>query len=144
MTRLSSSETHNVLFLCTGNSARSILAEALLNHLGGGRFQAYSAGSQPAGKVNPGALAELERRGLPAQSWRSKSWNEFLEADAPALRHVITLCGNAEQACPVFPGVATRLHWGLPDPAAGEATFPDTFDAIEARIRAFVDAEAAR
>ena len=128
----------HVLFLCTGNSARSILAEALLQHLGGDRFTAYSAGSQPSGKVHPAALAELERRGLQSAGWHSKSWDVFLGADAPGFSHVITLCGNAEQVCPTFPGAALRLHWGLPDPAAGDATFEDTFDAIERRVLAFI------
>ncbi|MDP6376625.1 MAG: arsenate reductase ArsC [Pseudomonadales bacterium] len=124
----------NVLFLCTGNSARSILAEALLTHLGGRECRAFSAGNHPTGEISPQALEELRIRDFPTSRWRSKSWDEFLGDDAPSFSHIITLCGNAEQACPVFPGAAERLHWGQADPATGEASIGDTFDALECLI----------
>ena len=127
---------HNILFLCTGNSARSILAEAICNHLANANVHAYSAGSQPAGKVNPGAVDELSARGLDAAPYRSKSWDEFTAPGAPSLTWVITLCDNAaEEACPVFPGAYQRAHWGLPDPATGAVTFSATFDDLHTRIQ---------
>ncbi len=136
----------NVLFLCTGNSCRSIIAEALLNHLGGGRFRAYSAGSHPAGAVNPRALAALRRRGVPAASPRSKAWDEFAAADAPPMDFIVTVCDNAAgETCPVWPGRPASAHWGVADPAAfagtdrqAEAVFDATLKALEARIAAFV------
>jgi arsenate reductase len=137
----------NVLFLCTGNSARSVLAESLLNHWGRGRFRAYSAGSLPKGEVNPLALDLLRRLELPTDGLRSKSWDEFAQPGAPGLDVVITVCDNAAgEACPIWPGQPITAHWGLPDPAAVTGTavekaaaFRDTLLALENRIRPLVE-----
>jgi arsenate reductase (thioredoxin) len=129
---------YNVLFLCTGNSARSILAEVLLNQYGKGGFQAYSAGSHPAGKVNPGTLRFLQRNNLPADGLRSKSWDEFAEPGAPELDFVFTVCDKAAgEVCPVWPGQPMTAHWGVPDPAAlegGEAEIDRQFDLVAKQL----------
>lgn len=130
-----SPDTHyNALFICTGNSARSILAEGILNALGQGRFHAYSAGSQPKGEVHPLALATLERLRMPAAGYRSKSWDEFAAPGAPVLDFIFTVCDNAAgEACPFWPGKPVTAHWGVPDPAAVEGTESQ-------RLKAFRDA----
>ncbi|MBS0374955.1 MAG: arsenate reductase ArsC [Proteobacteria bacterium] len=138
-----SERPYRVLFLCTGNSSRSILAEALLNDLGHGLFRAYSAGSFPKGGVHPLALALLRRLGLHTEGLRTKSWDEFAAPGAPALDFVITVCDDAAgELCPVWPGHPVVAHWGLPDPAHVEgdeatraAAFDATFRALEQRIR---------
>ena len=138
---------YTVLFLCTGNSARSILAESLLNHHGRGKFRAYSAGSFPKGEVNPLALELLRRLDLPADGLRSKSWDEFAQPGAPELDFIITVCDNAAgEVCPVWPGHPVTAHWGLPDPAAVEGTqaervlaFRETVRVLEKRIKPFVE-----
>ncbi len=136
---------YHVLFLCTGNSARSILAEAILNHRGAGRFKAYSAGSHPAGKVNPHALELLRSSGLDTAGLRSKSWDEFAIRGAPPLDFVFTVCDNAAgEVCPLWPGQPVTAHWGLPDPAAVQGTdaqkkkaFLDVYNVLERRIGLF-------
>jgi len=137
---------YNVLFLCTGNSARSILAESLLNNLGKGRFRAFSAGSHPAGRVNPFALALLEKNHFPTGELRSKPWDEFAQADAPRLDFVITVCDKAAgEVSPVWPGQPMSAHWGIPDPAAAEGgddhkrhAFVDAMNQMQRRVSMFV------
>lgn len=137
---------YNVLFLCTGNSARSILAEASLNQRGRGRFRAFSAGSHPRGAVHPMALALLERMKFSTQGLRSKSWDEFAEPGAPPLDFVFTVCDNAAaEVCPVWPGQPMTAHWGQADPAAVEGTdteitnaFREAFRILNRRIELFV------
>jgi protein-tyrosine-phosphatase len=136
-----------VLFLCTGNSARSILAECALNRLGRGKFRAYSAGSFPKGEVHPFALELLRRQNYPIDQLRSKSWDEFAVAEAPALDFVFTVCDNAaNEMCPIWPGQPMTAHWGLPDPAAAEgneaqrrSAFAETLRMLTNRISAFVN-----
>lgn len=126
-------KTYNVLFICTGNSARSILAEGLLNDLGKGRFKAYSAGSHPTGKVNAYALLALDKMHLPSTGYRSKNWDEFAKSDAPAMDFVLTVCDKAAgEVCPVWPGQPMTAHWGVADPAAFEVS-------EEATERQFMD-----
>jgi arsenate reductase (thioredoxin) len=140
-----SERIYNVLFLCTGNSARSILAEAMLNKDGHGRFAAFSAGSHPTGRVNPFALDLLARLGFDTASLRSKAWDEFALPGAPPLDFVFTVCDNAAgEVCPVWPGQPMTAHWGLPDPAAVQGSdvdkanaFRDTFRALERRVGLF-------
>ncbi len=118
-----STPTYNTLFLCTGNSARSILGEALLRQLGRGRFNAYSAGSHPAGRVNPFALELLAKNGLPTAGLRSKNWSEFESPAAPKMDFIFTVCDSAAaETCPVWPGHPMTAHWGVPDPAAVEGS----------------------
>ena len=137
---------YNVLFLCTGNSARSILAEVLIEHWGKGRFNGYSAGSFPKGAVHPLALEELDRHHLRTSMLRSKSWNEFARPGAPVMDFVFTVCDQAaDEACPVWPGNPVTAHWGIPDPVAVDGTEADqhkafraAYLALENRIKIFV------
>lgn len=137
---------YRTLFLCTGNSARSILAEALLSFHGDGRFHAFSAWSHPTGRLNPLALELLESRGIAAETARSKSWDEFAKPEAPMLDFVFTVCDNAAgEVCPVWPGQPLTAHWGVPDPAAVQGTrieqkraFEEAFRILERRISLFV------
>jgi protein-tyrosine-phosphatase len=141
-----SEQPYNVLFLCTGNSARSILAETLLNHLGGQRFRGFSAGSFPKGAVHPVALDLLQRLSLPTAGLRSKPWDEFAAPGAPSLDFIFTVCDNAAgEVCPIWPGRPMTAHWGIPDPAAVAGTdaaqaaaFQSAFQALEQRIKAFI------
>jgi protein-tyrosine-phosphatase len=143
---------YNVLFLCTGNSARSILGEGLLNHIGAGRFVGYSAGSQPKGSVHPLALELLEAQGFPIADLRSKRWDEFAGPGAPKMDFIFTVCDSAAaETCPFWPGHPMTAHWGLPDPAAVAGTiearrtaFKDTFVALRARLRLFTSLDVAK
>ena len=136
---------YNVLFLCTGNSARSIIAEAILNKIGSGRFRAWSAGSQPKGRVNPRTLTLLRGLGFDTSGFRSKSWNEFAKPGAPALDFVFTVCDNAAgEACPIWPGKPITAHWGISDPAEATGTeaqigqaFSDAYRMLNQRISLF-------
>jgi arsenate reductase len=135
---------YNVLFLCTGNSARSILAEAILNRLGKGRFHAFSAGSRPNGQVNPYALDLLRRLDYPIEGLRSKSWDEFATPVSPHFDFIMTVCDNAAgETCPVWLGKPTPAHWGIPDPAGDtdvekKAAFNQAFKSLDIRIRLFL------
>ena len=138
-------KTFNVLVLCTGNSARSILGEALFNHLGGGRIRAFSAGSQPSGTVNPVALETLQKHGVPLPEARSKSWDEFAAPDAPQFDFIFTVCASAAgEACPIWPGHPATAHWAINDPAhveplaARRAAFETAYQQLEKRIAAFI------
>jgi len=138
---------YNVLFLCAGNSVRSILSEAILNKIGKGHFAAYSAGSMPKGAVNPHAIALLQRLGYETAGLRSKSWDEFAKPDAPKMDFVFTVCDNAaNEVCPAWPGQPMTAHWGVPDPAAVEGSetqiaqaFRDAYMALQRRIELFVN-----
>jgi arsenate reductase (thioredoxin) len=137
---------YTVLFLCTGNSARSIMAEAIMNYRGKPRFRAYSAGSHPSGKVRPEALRELLRANLPVADARSKNWDEFAQPDAPEMNFVFTVCDNAaNEVCPIWPGQPMTAHWGIADPAAVKGTpeeieraFREAFVALDRRIGLFL------
>jgi protein-tyrosine-phosphatase len=141
-----SSDPFNVLFLCTGNSARSILAEAILNRVGAGKFRAYSAGSQPKGQPHPETIRLLQSLDYDTSAFRSKSWNEFARPGAPALDFVFTVCDNAAgETCPVWPGQPMTAHWGIPDPAEAKGTaaeialaFKDAYRMLRQRIEIFV------
>jgi arsenate reductase (thioredoxin) len=143
---MTAGRTYNVVFLCTGNSARSILAEVLIEHWGRGRFNGYSAGSFPKGAVHLLALEELERHHLPTSGLRSKSWNEFARPGAPVMDFAFTVCDQAAaEACPVWPGNPVTAHWGVPDPAATTGTeaqqrraFREAYLQLENRIKIFV------
>lgn len=144
--------TYNALFICTGNSARSILAEGLLNDLGKGSFQAYSAGSHPKGEVHPMALETLKTLQLPINGYRSKSWDEFTHPDAPKFDFIFTVCDDAAgELCPVWPGKPVSAHWGIPDPAAVEGSdeikrkaFSDAARVLKRRIELFMSLPIAR
>lgn len=139
-------QPYNVLFLCTGNSARSIMAEAILNHRGKERFTAYSAGSRPTGQPRPEALRQIESAGMPTAGLRSKSWDEFSGPQAPKIDFVFTVCDNAaKEECPFWPGQPMTAHWGIPDPAAVSGTaeeieraFLDAFTVLDRRIGLFI------
>jgi arsenate reductase len=137
---------YNILVLCTGNSARSILGEALFNTLGAGRFKAYSAGSHPAGRVNPFAIEQVLALGYPIEELRSKSWDEFAQPDSPQMDFIVTVCDKAAgEMCPLWPGQPVTAHWGFPDPAAVEGTdevkraaFASTLRQIRNRVQLFL------
>jgi arsenate reductase (thioredoxin) len=144
---MSTERTYNVLFLCTGNSARSILAESLLNHWGKGKFRAFSAGSFPKGQVHPLAIELLKRMNLPAQGFRSKSWDEFASTGAPPIDFIFTVCDNAAgEVCPVWPGKPMTAHWGIADPVAAQGSeadkafaFGKALKELETRIKLFIN-----
>ncbi len=144
---MSGHRAYNVLFLCTGNSARSVIAEALLNRLGAGKFKAYSAGSMPKGEVHPETLALLKRLNYDTSAFRSKSWDEFAQPGAPPLDFVFTVCDNAAgEVCPIWPGQPMTAHWGIPDPAAATGShveiaraFANAYGAMNNRIAVFVN-----
>jgi arsenate reductase len=137
---------YNVLFLCTGNSARSIMAEAILNSKGKGRFRAFSAGSHPSGTVRPEALKQLQLAGMATEGLRSKSWDEFAAPGAPPIQFIFTVCDNAaSEVCPIWPGHPMTAHWGIADPAAARGTpeeidraFRDTYTILDRRIGLFL------
>ena len=139
-------DLYNVLFLCTGNSARSIMAEAIMNYRGKPRFHAFSAGSHPSGTVRPEALRELQRANLPTADARSKRWDEFAQPGAPEMNFVFTVCDNAaNEVCPIWPGQPMTAHWGIADPAAVQGTpdeieraFREAFVALDRRIGLFL------
>jgi arsenate reductase len=144
---MNAQRTYNVLFLCTGNSARSILAESLLTHWGRGRFHAFSAGSFPKGQVHPQALELLKRMKLPSEGFRSKSWDEFAAPGAPPLDYIFTVCDNAAgEVCPIWPGKPVTAHWGIADPAAVEGSdadkafaFRKALEELDTRIKLFTE-----
>jgi arsenate reductase (thioredoxin) len=144
---VNSARAYNVLFLCTGNSARSILAESLLAHWGRGKFRAFSAGSFPKGQVHPMAIELLERMKLPSEGFRSKSWDEFASPGAPPIDFIFTVCDNAAgEVCPIWPGKPMTAHWGIADPAAAEGTdtekafaFRKALKELETRIKLFIN-----
>ena len=137
---------YNVMFLCTGNSARSIMAEAIMNRKGTPTFTAYSAGSHPTGAVRPEAIRQIQQAGLPTENLRSKSWDEFSKPDSPPLHFVFTVCDNAaKEVCPIWPGQPMTAHWGIPDPAAIEGTpaeidraYSQAFATLDRRIGLFL------
>jgi len=147
MTTAQTDRPYNVLFLCTGNSARSVLAESLLNHWGNGRFHGYSAGSFPTGRVHPVSIALLTQLGLPTAGLRSKSWDEFATPGAPPIDFVFTVCDNAAgEVCPIWPGHPMTAHWGVEDPAVVEGTdeakwtaFRKALRELEIRIKRFIN-----
>jgi len=140
-------KTYNVLFLCTGNSARSILAESILNHFGKGRFRGYSAGSHPKGEVHPLAIDLLKSLDMPSEGFRSKSWDEFARPGAPEMDFVFTVCDNAAgEVCPIWPGKPVTAHWGVPDPVFVEgnlmtrkSAFQSSYRLLERRIGLLVN-----
>ena len=144
---MNAARAYNVLFLCTGNSARSILAESLLNHWGTGKFRALSAGSFPKGQVHPMAVELLKRMNLPSEGFRSKSWNEFASPGAPPIDFIFTVCDNtAGEVCPIWPGKPVTAHWGIADPAAAQGSdadkafaFRKALKELETRIKLFIN-----
>ena len=144
---MNAERTYNVLFLCTGNSARSILAESLLNHWGKGRFQAFSAGSFPKRQLHPLAIDLLKRTNLPSEGFRSKSWDEFAKCDAPKIDFIFTVCDDAAgEVCPIWPGHPAKAHWGVPDPSrvngtdeAKRTAFLRAYTQLRTRIELFTN-----